>query len=442
VIESSRRSRLLVKESGLVKARAYVKANGPYLSTALMSLVPHPVENLTEKIGGPMGVTPGMVCYYDPEWVNNTPESKVGTGLAHEIFHHLLKHFSRGISYANKKRWNRACDYFINHALLIMTKQVGVPDGQGGLTYEDRPVWDLEKWALVPEWHGLPTDYTADQYYHLLEDLEQKGKAPDYGDPKIMAGGCGGVSGNANDFERELDEKIGRTEADVNRIRRSTARAIKEASKRASGRGSSPSAFAEIISSIDRVAVVPWHVTLASIVRATFGRARTGGLDYSISRPSRRSLVRGIILPGLIKRDFIVLIVLDTSASMGKEQLESALSEAAGVMEQCGLDEVWVLQVDAGVQTKPTRTTCRELKKMKMLGRGGTDFRPAFEVAVKMRPRPDVIIYMTDGDGTAPDRPPAGIEVVWCIPPTRYAMRPPWGEVVTVDRNQVLRGHY
>lgn len=412
-----------------------------------MALNPRPVPNLEEQIGGPMGVTPGLVLYYDPKWVEETPESQVGTGLAHEVLHFLLKHFARGLSYADKMRWNRAGDYAINYTLDKMIKEVNVPDGQGGFTVRKEKVWDLVEWALLPERDGLPDGLTAEQYYKLLSDLEKQGKSPQFGPSKIMAGGCGGVAGNPNqvdkqiELEKQLDAECGRTEADVSRIRRGTIRSMKE-HEAFQGRGSSPGLFEEIIDSIDRQAVVPWHVYLSSVVRATIGRAKTGGLDYSMARPSRRSLLRGIILPGLIKRDFTLLYILDTSGSMGREQLEAGIIEAANVLQQCGLDFIYFMEADADVSVEPARMTLEEFRKVDIKGRGGTDFTPAIKKAANMRPRPDVVIYSTDGDGRCPAQPPPGIEFIWCIVPTPHGVRPPWGEVILVNKDQVLCGHH
>lgn len=96
-----------------------------------------------------------------------------------------------------------------------------------------------------------------------------------------------------------------------------------------------------------------------------------------------------------------------------------------------GIDKVWWLAVDAAVAAPPRLISVRDLERMPIHGGGGTDFRPAFDAAMKLRPRPDIIVYLTDGDGTAPEAAPAGVVVVWCVVPSYYNKRPaPWGHAV------------
>ena len=71
-------------------------------------------------------------------------------------------------------------------------------------------------------------------------------------------------------------------------------------------------------------------------------------------------------------------------------------------------------------------------------GRGGTSFIPAIAAASKLSPRPDLLIYCTDGDGDAPKCPPQGMSVVWAIIMGVYARaKAPahWGHTVVVSED-------
>jgi predicted metal-dependent peptidase len=81
--------------------------------------------------------------------------------------------------------------------------------------------------------------------------------------------------------------------------------------------------------------------------------------------------------------------------------------------------------------------------KLPLSGRGGTDFRAPLAAIQKLSPKPNICIYTTDGDGQAPDRAPKGMEVVWCIVPTPYGVRPAkWGKLIVVSDDQKLRDPY
>jgi len=65
----------------------------------------------------------------------------------------------------------------------------------------------------------------------------------------------------------------------------------------------------------------------------------------------------------------------------------------------------------------------------KLYGRGGTDFNPVFEwIAEKVIPIegfPDLLAYLTDGEGLFPNQAPV-YPVVWLLP-RRAVVKPPFG---------------
>jgi predicted metal-dependent peptidase len=61
-------------------------------------------------------------------------------------------------------------------------------------------------------------------------------------------------------------------------------------------------------------------------------------------------------------------------------------------------------------------------------GRGGTDFRPALAPDFLRMLRPELVIYFTDGVGTAPEAPPR-FPLIWCLTPGSTPPAP-YGRVV------------
>lgn len=412
-----------------------------------------------------MAVSERLVLLYEPEWVATTKINILATALAHECLHDQLRHIARGNMYADKKRFNRAGDLFINGTMAQQTRNVRVI-GRGNTVVQTVPLWEFPEWALMPEKYGFPNGLTADAYYHLLEKFEaaqaskkQKSKGanneqgdPDQGDEenekgaqesqeqgqghghgkgKVMAGCCGGVAGNPalEDLERTLNNTIGRTEADCRQKAKETANAIK--AHIATGRGDTPGLWKEFTEASETEFQVPWATKLARTGRSLIGNLRNGGTDYSIRRPSRRSYLRGFPLPGLIAYEPTVWIVMDSSGSMGAKQLGDGLRVCIDILRQTGITYVWYLEADTKVQADPIRISARDLQSRHISGRGGTDFREAIAMADKAQPRPDIVIYLSDGDGTAPAYPPQGIHFIWCIVPTARRIVPAsWGETI------------
>jgi predicted metal-dependent peptidase len=117
--------------------------------------------------------------------------------------------------------------------------------------------------------------------------------------------------------------------------------------------------------------------------------------------------------------------------------------EFVAIMKQLGIPEAWFMDADAAVSSPPKKIKVNDLLTMPFHGGGGTDFRPAIDLAIKLKPRPDIIVYSTDGDGAAPKFAPPGVEFIWCIVPTPYGRRPaPWGHLVICADDQELRDPY
>ena len=77
----------------------------------------------------------------------------------------------------------------------------------------------------------------------------------------------------------------------------------------------------------------------ARVLRAAVRRAvadQAGRTDYTYSRPSRRR-VPGTVQPAMRGPSVIVSVVVDTSGSMSKDDLDAAMSEVAGVLRSSGV---------------------------------------------------------------------------------------------------------
>lgn len=420
--------------SRMASARSYVRLWAPYMMPTLYAFVPVAVEGLTEKIGGPLAVTNRLVLLYEPDWVNKVDAWELATGLAHEVCHDQLRHIARGTAYPNKRRWNIAGDLFING---MLEKQMRSAKINGVVT--NTPTWKLIKEAYLPSLFGFEYGLTADAYYKLLEQKkEPKDEPRTY---QIMCGSCGGVSGDTTlqEFEQQYNIDKGRSEADCKNIARATSKLLK-AHMEGPGRGLSPGQWSEFFDIGEESFPIPWRTKVGNMLRQGIQQMRSGGQDYSMRRPSARSYLRGWPLPGLISYDPDILFIVDSSGSMGKPQIGDTLRVIADIMDQCGIREAWFMEADAGVQRAPIRVTSRMLRKIEISGRGGTDFTPAIEYAQKFKPRPGLVVYITDGAGAAPATAPKEFSFMWCVVPSPWGQLPAnWGTIVVLDDTAQLR---
>jgi predicted metal-dependent peptidase len=221
----------------------------------------------------------------------------------------------------------------------------------------------------------------------------------------------------------------------MDRLNRQTAEAIREHG--AKNRGTMPAELSRWADDILKPAKIPWGVKLSRAVRAACGW-RAGAVQHRWDGPGRRQAGIGYgpgkpVMPRLRQPTPCVAIAIDTSGSMGERELTTALREANGALKAVGA-EVDFVSCD---------TKVHGLGKIKRIedaaalckGGGGTDFRPVFEALEKRRPKPEVVIFATDGYGPAPERQPNGMKTIWLLiggtnPPA------PWGEAIVVEEEK------
>ncbi|MEO6121903.1 MAG: VWA-like domain-containing protein, partial [Acidimicrobiales bacterium] len=136
-----------------------------------------------------------------------------------------------------------------------------------------------------------------------------------------------------------------------------------------------------------------------------------------------------------------VVVLCDTSGSMSNEQLAQALAEIDGLLRGIGLarSQIRVMSVDAAVHRVKRVSSSRHVE---LVGGGGTDMTAGLAAAARLRPRPSVVVVLTDGMTPWPSAPPKGFGVVVGLigAPTvgpgrggRAWEPPPWARVVHID---------
>ena len=390
-----------------------------YFRSALMALVPKKSEGL-----GTFGVTDDGVLLWDPKMVDQWSVEEIAAVLIHEVSHLLRKHGSRRDRLKiDPMLWNRAADAEINDDLY--DARLKLPSFKNADGSVDRPI--------VPQTHKpkLPTGLTAEEYVRLLEKEDKKnggGKGkpgPGNPDPHAACGWCG--SGAGRPLPGEGDAKgnsKGRSEVQLEQVRRSVAEDVRR--EAAKGQGRVAAGWVRWAEGTLKPAKVRWQDKLGRLTRAAVAY-KAGAVDYKFTHPSRRQAGLGYgpgvpILPALRAPVPKIAVVQDTSGSMGTEELSAGLPEVDAILKGVG-GSVTFIACDAAVHTMQPVRHWKELLKL-MKGGGGTDFCPAFEALEKKRnDRPDVVVFITDGYGSFPTKPPP-FKVIWLLTGRGGHMKP------------------
>lgn len=422
-------------------ARMIVKMRTPYITTTLMSLVPFERPGLYRELRVGILTTASLILVYDPDWLMSLTDEEAAGALFHETQHPIRRHYTRGEDFADKRRYNIAGDMPIN----CDARDCG---------------YTLPKGSYFPDYYGFEEGLSAEEYYDMMpegggppqkqkgqgkgaagqgppgegdgQDPGQGGEGPDPNQP-ACGGACGSAAGNKSPIEDQVEEELekespgaAKSPVEVEATMKAQAQEILDHITQ-KGRGNMPAHLVEWAKFALKPPKVHWRRALPRIIRRATGKAKQGGENYSKKRISKRSFLRGYVIPSLISQKPEIFIIRDTSGSMGKPQLQDVQNESVGALKAVGVESVMFMDADAAAN-KPRRVTVQDIPKLPITGRGGTDFREAIAIAAKWKPRPQVIMYYTDGDGPAPERPPPGIVFIWVIISGHYNKAPvKWG---------------
>ena len=387
----------LPPEQKLAAARWRATKLCPYFTGALLALVPRRVDDLRPPT---IAVTKNLVMVWRPEFVAAVTVEELATVLVHEVNHVLRHHLVQfAAAGADPELANICGDLEINDDLRQIKGAV-MPTGDNA--------------PLMPEMFKLAPGKTWREYYAVLSQQGAAGSRPKgHG---VCNGRCGSAGGSAAENEPGDGDAQGRSPADVERVCKETAQAV-QAHAQATGRGSVPAGLERWAGDALKPPKVRWQDKLARATRRAVA-FKAGAVDMRYSRPSRKQAGIGYgpgrpVLPTYVAPVPRVMVAVDTSGSMGDAELARCLAECDGVLRAVGSD-LQFITCDADVHTDVVMRTWHDAAR-KMTGGGGTNFVPMFERAMSKRPRPEVLVVMTDGGGPAPSTPPPGIRVVWVL---------------------------
>jgi predicted metal-dependent peptidase len=159
--------------------------------------------------------------------------------------------------------------------------------------------------------------------------------------------------------------------------------------------------------------------------------------DYTWARPSKKTISTGIYLPSVEKESIEIIAWIDTSGSIGIEDLNLFLSELVGITRCFKNVDLTIGDCDCaihGVFTFKNATVNDIQNKVKLKGGGGTSHIPVFNWMKKERPNAKFVICFTDGFTSFPDKKDVKIETLWVVAGENKLEKEkfPFGKVVVV----------
>ncbi len=398
--------------AGLAAARLWAAAHYPYLASGIFGARVVPAPGI-----GTVAVDPGWRLWADPELAARWTAAELGSVLVHHVCHLLREHAPRaglaGVRAQESGTWIRSADAEINDDLV-----------PAGLQLPGDPV--------LPQHLGCAPGQLAEQYFAATRrpGPDQGGAPADGGrGPGQQAGtdtlDCGsGADGLGRPWQANEPAVLPPWQARL--LQRLVAQQCLAAGKQA---GTVPAGLlrwaAEMLEP-----KVDWRRALAAELRKAVADT-AGAVDYSYRRPSRRATAVGnVVLPALRRPVPEVAVVCDTSGSMSDDLLAASLAEVDGLLRALGLARsMRVLACDTAAGPAKRIGSARQVE---LVGGGGTDMGTGIAAASGLRPRPGIIVVLTDGFTPWPDVPPRGSRVVVGLLGDDAPDAPGWARAIRV----------
>lgn len=361
------------------KAQIKVQSRNPFFSylSLFLTFKKEDVNNPLPKYAG-MGVNAKGELTYKEEFVKNCSDEQLIGVLAHEILHLAFLHISR-LRNRQQERWNIACDIAVNS--ILIKNNFKLPKGIIPNDYED----NIEIGGKII---SEVSKKTAEKIYTELPEMKE-----------CKGGGKNGGSCSCGKCQERFDsheQSKGQTPEEVEKEENEWLNRLDEAVCYAKQRGNMPNGMERWIEGLHK-SKVNWKVMLRRYITNELPS------DYNILSCSKKGFASGYWLPNTIKEKIDVMCVVDTSGSIGKEELTDFLSEIVGMSKafQSQID-MRFLAFDTKIQNdlEMKNGNINKILKTKIRGGGGTDFEVVFNHIKKKKYKPQVMIFLTDGYGT------------------------------------------
>lgn len=341
----------------------------------------------------PTACTNGRDEKYGRKFVADLKESELNFVVLHENLHKAYRHLTtwKKLHDENHRLANAACDYVINLKLKDIDpseKTISMPKFKDG-EMKGKPM------GLVDEkFRGMH----AKQVFDILKE-EQKSNGSGKGQGEGEGGqGQGDGDGEGQGFdEHDWDGAKEMTEAEKKDLEREIDQAIRQgvmAHQKIAGTGAGD---------LDRDLLdllepkVNWREMLREFVKSTCHAKDTS----SWRRVNRRFLSTGTYMPSLIgEKVGHMVIAVDTSGSVGQEELSGFLTEVRGIAEEVKPSQVDLIYWDSRVagHEEYTETMVGDIiNSTKPRGGGGTSPSCVSEYLKDKRIVPECVIMLTDG---------------------------------------------
>jgi predicted metal-dependent peptidase len=383
-----------------------IQQNNSFFAYLLLYLKFHEVtdKNYFPKDNYTMAVDVQGNVYYFKDWVDKLTDTELRFIILHELLHLVLLHLLRGKN-KNPQIFNISADICVNS--LLKENKSPLPRKEiGGLIPNDK-----QEIQIGPVLVKNCNKRTAENIYEeLMKNLPQVEISISFGDgsngnsEKGDKDGKGDGSPNESNknskglYKGAFDIHITAANGKLSEKQRAEIEAewkdrIHQALTSSQMRGDVPAGIERLIGELHKE-TINWKVLLRRYITQSIPS------NYTWSRPSRRSISSGIYFPDVLCESIKVGIGIDCSGSIDNSTLNDFLSEIVGMARSYAgkIDmTLWTHDIDVSEKYEVKNGKIEKIKKLKIVGGGGTSHTKIFEVMKKELKNCKCAVFLTDG---------------------------------------------
>jgi len=325
----------------------------------------------------PTAATNGRNFYYNTKFVQKLSVKKLEFLFGHEICHCVFDHFGR-VGSRDRQLSNIAQDYAVNQ--ILVDERIGEKITEVKICYD-------------PKYRGMAWEEIYDQLYEKAEKISMPDLLKQLGDlldEHINEDGSG--PGKEGEGDKQGKGMPGMTKEEAQQIRDEIKEAMIQ-SAAAAGAGKVPAGIQRMIKDMTEPKI-SWRDLVRQEIQSIIRN------DYSFTRPNRKSMHSGAILPGMKEATTIDIgISIDMSGSIGQEDATVFLSEVKGIVDQYEDFKINLWCFDTAIYNHQefTQDNSEDLFEYEPEGGGGTDFEANWEFMKEQGIQPKKFIMFTDG---------------------------------------------
>ena len=353
--------------------------------------------------------TDGLNKKYSARFIEKLSDEELRALILHENLHVALMHIPRhkDLMKENRLLANVAMDIVVNNIINRLSDK---------------------KLCKLPEGGIFDPHYDGWSVREIYNDLKKQNEGNGSGEGEVIVIVNGKAHSTEGSDEHDAKGTEGKTPEEMKELEEKIGKALREGGMLAGRLGTKmPRELEESL-----VSPIDWRKELQEYIKTS-----VRGADELTWRRFNRSLLANDILAPSVESETIteVLFAVDTSGSIGDEDLAAVATQIAAACETCRPEKVRVLWWDThvhGEQVFAVDDYDNIRKLLKPQGGGGTRVSCVSEYIVKNKLAPDCAVILTDGYLEDNIQWAATVDTLWLVKGNNRFV-PPSGKKLTIE---------